>query len=305
MRILIAGASGLLGSAFAIAAQRRKHETIGLVGNYSHRIEGLDQQKQIDLHDIASLEKLVLETFPDAIVNCAAYAIPSECETDPDKTAEINVAVPEKLALLARHLFARYLHISSDQVFDGTEAPYTVSATPNPTSQYARQKLESEKRVLEMAPEFASVIRIPLLNGNSPRGTRSIHENLFEAWSQGERPSLFVDEYRQPCLTDNLAETMIELCERSDSRGLLHWAGQDRLSRYEIGRRILEHFGLPPDFIREARRGDDPKFAHRQGDLSLDLQPLAGILKTRPQAFAEQLDALIVPQSYRAWYNAI
>lgn len=305
MKILLAGASGLLGSAFAKAAQRRKHEVIGLVGSYSHRVEGLSRQERIDLHDLAKVERLVLEIFPDAIVNCAAYAIPSDCETDPEKTGEINVALPEKLALLARHLFARFLHISSDQVFDGNEAPYATSAIPNPPNRYAQQKFESEKRVLEMAADYASVIRIPLLNGNSLRGTRSVHEHLFRAWSQGERPTLFTDEYRQPCLTDNLAEAMVELCERNDLKGLLHWAGQDRVSRYEIGLEILKHFGLPSDFIKEARRGDDPRFAHRQGDLSLDLQPLAGKLKTRPQSLSEQLDALVVPKPYRNWYNAI
>jgi dTDP-4-dehydrorhamnose reductase len=305
MKVLLTGASGLLGSAFAKAALRRKHDVIGLVGSYSEGIDGLSQQKRIDLHDLASLEKLVLESFPDAIVNCAAYASPSDCETDPSKTAEINVALPEKLALLARHLFARYLHVSSDQVFDGNAAPYSTTDTPNPPNNYAQQKLDSEKRVLQTAKEFASVIRIPLLNGNSLRGTRSIHEQLFHAWSQGKRPSLFIDEHRQPCLTDNLAEAMVELCERPDLRGLLHWAGQDRLSRYEIGQRILSHFGLPDDLIQKAQRGDDPQFATRQSDLSLDLQPLAGILKTRPQAFADQLDALIVPKPYRNWYNAI
>ena len=305
MKILLTGASGLLGSAFAKAALRRKHEVIGLVGSYSEKIEGLSQQMPIDLHNLANLEKLVLERFPDAIVNCAAYATPADCETDPSKTTEINVALPEKLALLARHLFARYLHVSSDQVFDGNAAPYSINDNPNPPNNYAKQKLESEKRVFEMAKEFASVIRIPLLSGTSLRGTRSIHEQLFHAWSQGKRPSLFTDEFRQPCLTDNLAEAMVELCERTELRGLLHWAGQDRLSRYQIGQQILSHFGLPSDFIQEARRGDDPQFANRQGDLSLDLQPLAGILKTRPQAFADQLDALIVPKPFRDWYNAI
>jgi dTDP-4-dehydrorhamnose reductase len=305
MKILLVGASGLLGCAFAKAAQRRRHEVIGIVGSYSQSIEGLSQRKTIDLHDLASLESLVLGIFPDAIVNCAAYAIPSDCESNPKRTAEINVALPQKLALLARHLFARYLHISSDQVFDGNDAPYATSATPNPPNQYARQKLESEKLVLDLAAEFASVIRIPLLNGNSLAGQRSIHESLFRSWSLGERPALFCDEYRQPCLTDNLAEAMVELCERNDSRGLLHWAGRDRLSRFEIGKRILDHFGLPAGFIKRAERGDDPRFAQRQNDLSLDLQPLAGILKTRPQSFSDQLDGLVVPKPYREWYHSI
>jgi len=305
MKILLIGASGLLGAAFAQAASRRKHEVIGIIGSYNGDVDGLRRQISIDLNDLAELERTTLELFPDAIVNCAARSIPSDCENDPEATRRINVEVPEKLALLSRHLFARYLHISSDQVFDGREAPYFVDSEPSPPNQYAKQKLESERAVLDQASEFASVIRAPLLNGNSPRGDRSLHEMLFRSWSQGQSTSLFTDEYRQPCLVDNLAAAMVELCERTDLRGLLHWGGSDRMSRFEIGKAILERFGLPSELVQSSQRGDDPRFADRQEDLSLDLQPMAGALKTRPQTFAEQLESLIVPIAYREWYHSI
>lgn len=305
MKILLTGASGLLGSAFAKAAKRRKHEVIGLVGTYSDSITGLDRQKSIDLNDLPELERFVLEQFPDAIVNCAAISIPNLCESDPESSERINILVPEKLALLSRHLFARLIHISTDQVFDGTAAPYRIGDSPNPVSEYSSQKLESEKRVLDMSSEFASVIRIPILGGNSPRGDRSLHEHLFAAWSQGRKTDLFTDEFRQPCLVDNLADAIVELCERDDLRGILHWAGADRLSRFEIGKRILEHFGLSPNLIAESTRGNHPEHASRQENLSLDLQPLEGRLKTSPQPFSEQLDSLIVPKPFRAWYNSI
>ncbi len=305
MKILLTGASGLLGSAFAQAAKRRKHEVVGLVGTYAEPVVGLGRQKSIDLNDLPELERFVLEQFPDAIVNCAAISIPGLCESNPESSERINVLVPEKLALLARHLFARYIHISTDQVFDGASAPYRIGDVPNPSSVYSTHKAQSEKRVLEMAAEFASIIRIPLLNGNSPRGNRSLHEHLFAAWSQGKKLDLFTDEYRQPCLADNLADAMVELCERNDLRGLLHWAGADSLSRFEIGKRILEHFGLPGKYITASTRGDHPAHAHRQENLSLDLQPLEGRLKTRPQSFTEQLESLIVPKPFRAWYHSI
>ncbi len=305
MKILLTGASGLLGSAFAQAAHRRKHEVIGLVGSYAHAVEGLAQQKSLDLRDLSKLERTLLEVFPDAVVNCAAISVPADCEADPEASAFMNVVLPEKLALLSRHLFARFIHISTDQVFDGTAAPYRVDDSPRPLSVYATQKLESERRVLETADEFASVIRIPLLNGNSPRGERSVHEKLFAAWSKGLSADLFNDEFRQPCLADNLADAMVEICERDNLQGLLHWAGEDRLSRYEIGKRILEHFGLPSRLINESSRTEQGLDASRQGDLSLDLQPLRGCLKTRPQAFATQLESLIVPHPCRDWYHSI
>lgn len=305
MKILLAGASGLLGSAFARAASRRKHDVIGLVGSYPANVPGLTRQIPLDLRDLAKLESLTLELFPDAIVNCAAISIPRECAANPEDSRLVNALVPEKLALLSRHLFARFIHISTDQVFDGKNAPYKVDHEPNSIDEYGNQKIESEERALELNPEFASIIRVPLLNGNSLTGKRSLHEQLLAAWSDGNQTALFEDEFRQPCSTDNLADVLVEICERSDIKGRLHWAGQDRLSRYEIGTRLLDHFGLPQDFVKRSARGSDPRFANRQGDLSLDLQPLEGKLKTRPQSFAEQLDSLAIPKPLRDWYNSM
>lgn len=305
MKILLTGASGLLGAAFAQSANRRKHKVVGIVGSNPAPSGCLSQTKQLDLRNLNALEAFVLEQFPDAIVNCAALSDPADCANDPELSRQLNVALPEKLALLSRHLFATYIHISSEQVFDGKSVtPYAVDSQTSPPNEYARHKREAEQKVLELASEFASIIRLPLLNGNSPSGSRSIHERLFSTWAKGETAKLFTDEIRQPCLVDNAADAMVELCERSDLKGILHWAGADPLSRFEMGKLLLSHFGLPENLIEATERGDDPRFVHRQANLSLALQPLSAKLKTQPQAFVTQLDALQVPKPYRAWYNA-
>lgn len=305
MKILLTGASGLLGSAFAQAAKRRGHHVVGITGRYDGPLPGPTERKQLDLTDLNALEAFVLEQFPDAIVNCAAISEPGDCEKDPAASRLLNVALPEKLALLARHLFAPLIHISSEQVFDGTATRYYRDSPPSPPNEYARQKLESEHRVNELAAEFATTLRLPLLMGNSLAGTRSLHERLLLSWSKGQATPLFTDEYRQPCLVDNAAAVMLELCERSDIKGVYHWAGEKCISRYEMGQRIAQHFGLPAEqLVQAAQRGDDPRFAHRQARLDLDITPLASKLKTQAQAFADQLDALIVPKPVRSWYHS-
>ena len=305
MKIILTGASGLLGSAFAKAASLRSHEVIGIVHSYNHRIDGLSNQIAMDLSDLGALEAFILETFPDAIVNCAAISDASQCERDPASSDLINVRLPEKLALLSRHLFARYIHISTDQVFDGRKPPYQIDSSTSPTSLYGEQKVEAEMAVLETAAEFASILRIPLLSGNSPRGERSLHEQLFRSLSEGRRPALFADEFRQPCPTENVADVLVELCERNDFRGLLHWAGSHRLSRFEIGKRLLEHFGLPESRIDRATLANNPQFLNRPPDLTLNASPLQGRLKTRPMGLMDHLDTLIVPRQFRDWYHSL
>jgi dTDP-4-dehydrorhamnose reductase len=306
MNILLAGSSGLVGSAFARAAARRGHRIVGIVGKYSGEIEGVAVKRRVDLSDERATTSAVLDVFPQAIVNCAAVSAPDQCDANPALAQALNVALPATLARLAHHVSARFVHLSSEQVFDGTRTtPYSVTDPVSPINLYGRQKLESERAVHAAAAEFAVTLRPPLLMGNSAAGQRSLHERLLADWAAGRTAKLFVDEFRQPCTAENLAEVMVELCERGDVRGVFHWAGAELISRHALGMRIREHFKLAETLapIAAVSRADNPEaLRKRQACLALDLAPLVGKLKTRPQTIAEQLEELHVPAPVREWY---
>ncbi|MDP3069756.1 MAG: sugar nucleotide-binding protein [Opitutaceae bacterium] len=309
MTIFLTGASGLVGAAFARAAARRGHRVTGLVGTFAGAIEGLAVQRAVDLTREGDVTAAVLDVFPQAIVNCAAVSVPEQCDADPALAQALNVALPATFARLAHHVGARLVHLSSEQVFDGARStPYAATDPVSPINLYGRQKVESERAVHAAAPEWAVTLRAPLLMGNSLVGRRSNHERLFADWAAGRTPRLFTDEFRQTCTAENLAEVMVELCERRDPVGIFHWAGADLLSRHALGLRIREHFKLTPAQapIAEATRPAAPEIARkRQACLALDLSSLAGKLKTRPQSIAEQLAELNVPPPARAWYHGL
>lgn len=306
MTILLAGASGLVGSAFARAAARRGHRVIGIVHAYDGDIEGVATKRTLDFTDPAATTAAVLDVFPQAIVNCAAVSVPEQCDVNPALAQALNVELPATLARLAHHVSARLVHLSSEQVFDGTGArPYTTADALAPLNLYGRQKIESERAVHAAAAEFAVTLRAPLLMGNSLTGRRSNHERLFLDWAAGRTPKLFTDEFRQPCTAENLAEVMVELCERDDVRGIFHWAGTELISRHALGLRIREHFKLTEKEapLAAVTRAAVPDAARkRQASLPLEITPLAGKLKTRPQTIAEQLAELNVPPPARDWY---
>ena len=306
MTIFLTGASGLVGSAFARAAARRGLHVIGTVGTYAGVVAGLAAQRPVDLSDEAATTAAVLDVFPQVIVNCAALAEPAQCDAHPALAQAMNVALPATLARLAHHLSARLVHISSEQVFDGTRrTPYAAADPAAPLSRYGRQKIESERAVHAAAPEFAVTVRAPLLLGNSLGGRRSLHERLFADWAAGMTPALFADEFRQTCTAENLAEALVELCERDDLRGVFHWAGAEVASRHELGIRIREHFRLTPQQapIAEINRAAAPNLARRRpACLALDTGLLSARLKTRPQSIAAQLEELAVPSPARVWY---
>ena len=79
----------------------------------------------------ATASSLCLEVWPDVIVNCAALSNPATVDAHPQRAEKINVALPRQLAQLATHLGARFLHISTDMVFDGHAAkPYRSTGMP-------------------------------------------------------------------------------------------------------------------------------------------------------------------------------
>jgi dTDP-4-dehydrorhamnose reductase len=301
MKILLTGASGLLGHAYAQAAIRRGHSVTALYHQNPPAARGLSTTIRLDAAQPESLTQLCLEMWPDVIVNSAALSEPAAVEADPKRAEKVNVALPRLLAQLSTHLGARLLHVSTDMVFDGrSEAPYRSTDMPEPTSLYGQTKLMAEREVLEHNPEDPVVLRIPILMGNSPGGRRSVHEKLLAAIQAGQRPKLFCDEIRQPCAASNVAEVLLELTERRDLHGIFHWAGSETLSRFEMGQRILRHFGLPLESIQSACRNDDPAHAGRPAKLTFNLHPIVSKLKTKPVDFDAQLEELTRVQPLNA-----
>ena len=293
MKILLTGASGLLGNAYAEVAIRRGHSIIALSGHREPVVEGIERSIRINARELEQITKLTLEIWPDVIVNCAAISSPADVDANPNLAEKINVALPRHLSQLSTHLGARFLHISTDMVFDGqSEAPYRSTDMPCPTNLYGQTKLMAECEVLKYNSEDPVVLRIPILTGNSPYGTRSVHEKLLGAIARGEKPKLFSDEIRQPCSASNVAEVLVELSERRDLHGIFHWAGKDVMSRFEMAERILGHFNLPLDSVQSFCKEEEKQFAGRPTNLTLNLHPLVSKLKTKPASFTEQLDEL-------------
>ncbi len=270
----------------------------------SEDLKAIGKVESLPIEDDERLTRTLFDKWPDAIVNCSAISSPASVDLDPSGSFRVNVTATARLAEIAAHLGARFIHLSTDMVFDGRESPYRSTDLPNPLSEYGRQKLEAEKKVLAATDENLVVLRITLLNGNSPGGNRSPHERILNGLAEGSPPTLFEDEFRQPCSSDNVADAILELIERPNLNGLFHWAGADEISRYELGLRILERFGFEPGRISRASLAEKTKNAgERPSRLTFELNPLAGKLKTRPASLEEQLDGLMVPDRLYGWYR--
>ncbi len=298
MKIVVTGASGLAGYHAARACLARGHEVHALYHANEPLLPGAKLQ-QVDLSKPDALDAPVLSLFPDVIIHAAAISSPADVDANPELAEKLNVALPRRLAQLAHHLGARLVHLSTDMVFDGHDAPYRSTDLPNPSGLYGQLKLLAEREVLEHGVDEATVMRITILTGDSPSGARSVHEKLFHALVRGERPKFFTDEIRQPLSAMNLGEVLAELCERPNLHGLFHWAGNETISRYDMAAKILKHFGLSEDLIEAATC----EGTGRPSDLRFELLPLVAKINTAPLSFDNQLQHMTVPAACRPWYE--
>ncbi|HET7535837.1 MAG TPA: sugar nucleotide-binding protein, partial [Candidatus Didemnitutus sp.] len=172
MKLLLTGASGLVGAAVARLAAAQGWTVFGVVNRWNGLIPGAAKVMSTDLSDAGEVVKLVQQCAPDCIVNAAAVAEPAACDAAPEWSRRLNVELPAALAAAAQSTAARLIHLSSEQVFDGERAPYSVADFPRPINLYGQQKVESEQRVMAAQPA-AIVVRAPLLLGNSLSGRRS------------------------------------------------------------------------------------------------------------------------------------
>ena len=201
---------------------------------------------ELDVRDATAVKAVFARVRPAAVIH-TAY------RQDGPGFEETNVTGSANVAAAAASLGARLVHISTDVVFDGaSERPYREDDEPNPLGPYGRSKLEAEQEVLRAHPD-ALIVRTSLMVGGPEPGTQ---ERTVLAAARGESKIVFFeDELRSPVLVDDLAAALVELSGRSEA-GLLHVAGPEPVSRYELACRIAAVHGLPPESLRRGRIAD-------------------------------------------------
>jgi dTDP-4-dehydrorhamnose reductase len=235
MRILIAGAEGMLGRDVVLAARRAGLTPIAM------------GRAELDITDAQAAPRALAAVEADAVVNCAAWTDVDGAESHPSQAAQINASGAGKLADAAAAAGVPLLHVSTDYVFDGRpprdaagrERPYVESDPTGPLSVYGRTKLEGERLVLSASAEHA-VVRTAWLFG---LGGRNFVATMLALADRRESVQVVDDQTGSPTWTGHLAPALIGLLRR-EARGVLHLAGGGAVTWNGFAREIFRQAGV-------------------------------------------------------------
>ncbi len=285
MRILITGASGLLGLNLALEVASG-HTVFGLVNQHGLRTQAFTVL-HADLLQPGAIQTVLDQSQPDWVIHCAALANVDACEENPQQAEQLNSEVPAKLARLVARGGARLVHISTDAVFDGKRGGYTEDDPPNPLSVYAQTKLAGERLVAQANPD-AIIARVNLF-GWSSTGRRSLGEFFFNNLRASQTVMGFTDVFFCPLLANDLAQILIQMLEKRLS-GLYHVVSRECISKYTFGVRLARRFGLDESLIRPASVSQAGLKAARSPRLTLQTGKLTRALGAQPPDLSTGLE---------------
>jgi dTDP-4-dehydrorhamnose reductase len=285
MRLLITGASGLLGINLALEAIPR-HDVIGVDRGRLKSPPFL--VLKVDSLPGSAINSILDSTKPDWIVNCAAVASLEECEEYPERARLLNTDLPGELARVSAKRGIRFVHISTDAVFDGKKSDfYSEEDKPNPLGTYSQTKLDGERAVQD-ANSGAIVARVNFF-GWSLNGTRSLGELFVNNLSAGRRMNGFTDVVFCPMFVNHTARILLSMLEKGLT-GLYHVVGTQPMSKYQFGVEIARKFGFDESQIDPKSVLSSELTARRAHNLRLSTHRLSADLGYEIPRFSTGLD---------------
>jgi dTDP-4-dehydrorhamnose reductase len=225
MKTLVLGCKGQLGQSLA-----------GTVPEDTDII-GLDLP-ELDITDAAAVTAICRQYSPDVIVNAAAYTAVEQAESEPEIATSINVEGVRNIAAASRDVDARFIHISTDFVFDGeSTTPYKSDAVTNPLNVYGQTKRDGELAALEETSGAAIIIRTSWLY--STTGTNFV-TIMLRLMAERDELSVVADQFGTPTWADSLADAVWAFAQTPENNGVFHWSDGGVTSWHGFATKVQE-----------------------------------------------------------------
>lgn len=284
LNLLLTGAAGFLGREILGLLATTPDVQVTTTGR--SRPDASPRHVHLDLTHPDGFSRAFQTARPDVLIHAAAMADVRICEREPALAARCNTIATAHLASCAANLGSSLVFISTDQVFDGKRSWYAEDAPIGPVNVYGRTKADAEEAVRRALPE-AAIVRLALVIGPSRAARPSGSDQVLRALREGQTPTLFTDEFRTPIHVADAARGIVEVAMASSRPPLLHLAGPERVSRYELGCCLAAAAGLDAGGIRAATHEEVQPWPIRPADVSLDTSLLRSWAAHPPRPLSE------------------
>ena len=235
-RAVVFGSSGQLGVELVCELKARGYEVHGF------------ERKAIDITDRELVEQSLSRLDPEIVFNAAAYNQVDVAEREPQAAFLANALGVRNLAMACRQMDARFVHFSTDYVFDGSAGrPYTEEDPTHPLGAYAVSKLAGELYA-QAYLEAPLIVRTSGVFG--PGGLKTARGNFIELMlrlARATQPIRVVEDHvASPTYAPLLAARTLDLVDRNCS-GIFHAGGGTPISWFGYARLIFDTAGLKPE----------------------------------------------------------
>lgn len=288
MKTLIIGANGFTGRRILQSLSRQGiyeltgcslHEDI-LPGNNYRFV-------QADMNNHPAIDRLIAEIRPDVVINGSALSVPDYCESHHEEAYAANVLAVENIARCCERAGSRFIHLSTDFVFDGKKAElYTETDIPAPVNYYGISKYQGEQAVAANCSNYANV-RVVVVYGKALPGQ---HGNILQLVKNrlqaGQEIRVVSDQYRTPTWVQDIADGVEKLMHISQN-GIWHICGDECLSIADIAYRVADYFKLDRSLIVPVTTEEMSEATPRPRFSGLSIEKAKRILGYAPHSLEE------------------
>lgn len=282
-KVVIIGAGGRLGAAL-VTTYAPNWEVVAL------------RRADLDLTQTESITPLLERLAPSKIIYAAGTTNVDLCEDRPEESYKTNTLAPKTIAEFSARHGARFVHISTDYVFDGRgSVPLKETDPANPINVYGRHKLEGEEAVQQADPT-ALIVRVSWLFG---KDRASFPDMILKRALAEDSVSAIADKVSCPTYSDDLATWIEPMLDDASYSGILHLCNSGCCTWKEYGEKTLliaESMGLPvkTTAVLGQSRVNFPAFkAERPEYTAFDLSRFVELSGATPRPWQEALEDYI------------
>jgi dTDP-4-dehydrorhamnose reductase len=280
-KVLTVGATGMLGRAVVVEAERRGFLSVGLARSKA--------DINLDIRDLRLLVGLLENVKPDVVINAAAVTSLTDCERDPGYAYEINARPVSGLAKYCDETGTRFVHVSTDHFYRGDgKASHAESAPIKLLNEYARTKFAAE--AFATTNPKALILRTCIIGLRRTGTSPTLVEWAIDALQSRKPMRLFRDAYHSPITVKDFAVGMFDLLD-ADAGGVINLAGRDVVSKASLIEHLGMELGIVPDWVEYGSLGEMDSI--RGDSLGLDVTLAESLLKRRLPTLPETARSVI------------